>query len=54
MAGTLGVIALLVAVAFAIGSLARLLDRRIPALVLASFFVLACLPFPRAFVTEAR
>jgi hypothetical protein len=51
MEGSLGVLALLAAVALAVGGLARLLERRIPALVLASFFVLACLPFPSAFVT---
>jgi len=52
MLHSLGVGALLAGVAFAVGGLARLLGRRIPAIALASFFLLAALPFPLAFVTD--
>ncbi|HWZ85313.1 MAG TPA: YfhO family protein [Thermoanaerobaculia bacterium] len=52
MLGSLGVCALLTGVAFGVGGVAWLLGRKIPTVALASFFVLACLPFPRAFVTD--
>lgn len=52
MLDSLGVCALLAVVALAAGRTARFLGRRIPALILAGFFILACLPFPGAFVTD--
>lgn len=52
MVSSLAICALLAAFGFAIGAFARFLKRRVPPLALASFLVLATLPFPRAFVTD--
>jgi hypothetical protein len=50
--GSLALVALLAGVAFAMMGIARLLQRRIPGAHVAAFVLLACLPFPRAFLGD--
>ncbi len=50
MLGSLAVVALLALAALALAGIARLLGRPIPAAHLAAFVLLACLPFPKAFL----
>jgi hypothetical protein len=50
MPGSLGVLALLAGAGLGIGAIARLLGRRIPRAHLVAFVLLACLPFPKAFL----
>ena len=52
MPGSLAVVALLVGVALGIRGIARLFGRRIAGAHLAAFVLLACLPFPRAFLGD--
>ncbi|MFY9551568.1 MAG: hypothetical protein WAU32_10485 [Thermoanaerobaculia bacterium] len=52
MAVSIALIALLLAAAAATAGIAAFLRRPLPRLFLAAFVVLACLPFPKAFVTN--